>query len=100
MPRKPLKNRKLPPWIAEAVKHWQWQWNRLDDPLPQASAPEYSGLWMEEIDTLYLLHALKNLGKERLEKRFIEDMLRIERRGSLTSYSRTAPAPPRRARRP
>ena len=90
MPRKPLKNRKLPPWIAEAVKHWQWQWNRLDDPLPQATAPEYSGLWMEEIDTLYLGHALKNLQKERLEKRFIEDMLRIERQRIIDKLKKEA----------
>ncbi len=86
----PLKNRKPPPWITEAVKHWRWQKNRLDDPLPQATAPEYSGLWMEEIDTLYLLHALKNLGKERLEKRFIEDMLRIERQRIIDKLKKEA----------
>ena len=89
MPRKPLKNRKLPPWITEAVKHWRWQEDRLH-PLFQVTAPEYSGLWMEEIDTLYLLHALKNLGKERLEKRFIEDMLRIERQRIIDQLKKEA----------
>jgi len=43
---------------------------------------------MEEIDTLYLLHALKNRGKERLEKRFIEDMLRIERQRIIDKRNR------------
>ena len=69
-----LKNRKLPPWITEAVKHWRWQEDRLH-PLFEVTAPEYSGLWMEEIDTLYLLQALHELAEER----FIERLLRIER---------------------
>ena len=45
-----LKNRKLPPWITEAVKHWRWQKNRLDPPF-QVTSPKYSGAWMDEVWT-------------------------------------------------
>ncbi len=86
MANTPLKNRKLPPWITEAVKHWRWQQDRLD-PLFEVTAPEYSGLWMEEIDTLSLLQ----LFKERAEKRFIETLLRIERQRIIDKLKKETP---------
>ena len=37
MPNTPLKNRKLPPWITEAVKHWRWLEDRFDS-LPEVTS--------------------------------------------------------------
>ena len=85
MANTPFKNRKLPPWITEAVKHWRWQEDRLH-PLFEVTAPEYSGLWMEEIDTLYLLQALHELAEER----FIERLLRIERQTTIDKLLKDA----------
>ena len=74
MPRKPLKNRKLSPWITEAVKHWRWQEDRLH-PLFEVTSPEYSGAWMDEVWTQSICHA----GRRAAEHFFIERLLRIER---------------------
>ena len=38
MANTPFKNRKRPPWITEAVKHWRWQEDRLH-PLFEVTAP-------------------------------------------------------------
>ena len=74
MPRKSLKNRKLPPWVTEAVKHWRWQEDRLH-PLFEVTSPEYSGAWMDEVET----RGICSVGRRLAEHRFIERLLRIER---------------------
>jgi hypothetical protein len=74
MPRKSLKNRKLPPWVTEAVKHWRWQQDRLH-PLFEVTSPKYSGAWMDEVETRGQCSAFRRAA----EHRFIERLLRIER---------------------
>ena len=68
MPRKSLKNRKLSPWVTEAVKHWRWQQDRLH-PLFEVTSPKYSGAWMDEVETQYRLISLaETLKALRLEQ--------------------------------
>ena len=74
MPRKSLKNRKLSPWVTEAVKHWRWQQDRLHPPFPVTS-PKYSGAWMDEVETRGQCSAFRRAA----EHLFIEKLLRIER---------------------
>ncbi len=74
MPNTPLENRKLPPWITEAVKHWRWQQDRLHPPFPVTS-PKYSGAWMDEVETRGQCSAILRA----VEHLFIEKLLRIER---------------------
>ena len=64
----PLKNRKLPPWITEAVEHWRCQENRLH-PLFEVTSPKYSGAWMDEVETQCRLISLaETLKALRLEQ--------------------------------
>jgi hypothetical protein len=70
MPNTPLKNRKLSPWVTEAVKHRRWLEDRLHPPF-EVTAPRYSEEWMDEIVTRDWL--------ELAEERYIEKLLRIER---------------------
>ena len=73
MPNTPLKNRKLSPWVTEAVNHWRWQQDRLD-PLFEVTSPEYSGAWMDEVETRGQCSAFRRAA----EHLFIEKLLRIE----------------------
>ena len=87
MPNTPLKNRKLSPWITEAVKHWRWQEDRLH-PLFPVTSPEYSGAWMDEVESRGT-----SLVRERLaEHRFIERLLRTERQRIIDKLAREANA--------
>lgn len=69
-----LKNRKLPPWVAEAVKHWRSVQDQLHPPFPVTS-PEYSGEWIDEVETRGQCSAFRRAA----EHLFIEKLLRIER---------------------
>ena len=74
MPNTPLKNRKLSPWVTEAVKHWRSVQDQLHPPF-KVTAPRYSEVWMDEVWT----RDLSELAEERAEERYIEKLLRIER---------------------
>ncbi len=74
MPNTPLKNRKLSPWVTEAVKHRRWLEDRLHPPF-EVTAPRYSEEWMDEVWT----KRLDELAEELAEERYIEKLLRIER---------------------
>jgi hypothetical protein len=86
MPRKSLKNRKLPPWVTEAVKHWRWQQDRLH-PLFPVTSPKYSGAWMDEVET----QGHSELRRRAAEHFFIEDMLRIERNRIIDKLKKETP---------
>ena len=85
MPRKSLKNRKLPPWVTEAVKHWRWQQDRLHPPFPVTS-PKYSGAWMDEVET----RGISSVRRRLAEHRFIELMRRIERNRIIDQLKKEA----------
>ena len=81
----PLKNRKFPPWIAEAAKHWRWLEDRLD-PLPDVTSPRYSDFWMDEVWTRDICRACRQVAEER----FIEKLLRIERQRIIDKLKKEA----------
>ena len=78
MPNTPLKNRKLSPWITEAVKHRRRQQDRLHPPF-EVTAPRYSEEWMDEVWTKRLDELREELEQEEAQRRYIEKLLRIER---------------------
>ena len=74
MPRKSLKNRKLSPWVTEAVEHWRWVEDQLH-PLPKVTEPEDTAMWEEQL----LAESVGIAERKRAEDRYIERMRRIER---------------------
>ena len=81
MPNTPLENRKLSPWVTEAVKHWRSVQDQLHPPF-EVTAPRYSEEWMDEIVTRDWL--------ELAEERYIEKLLRIERQRIIDKLKKEA----------
>ena len=74
MANTPLKNRKLSPWVTEAVKHRRWLEDRLH-PTFKVTAARYSEEWMDEVWT----RSISQAGRRAAERLFIEKLLRIKR---------------------